>query len=235
MEWCFVPLFILSPSTPDLGVKGLWQRWFLSHISIIPIVILMIIIGSSGVYTYMRHNDSLLKSCLHPLQQFAGNHWIMGTTGIMRTSLLPWQSHYVSVDEVICYADGCRGYNLERALRKSAHVKWRRAGACPGCALRKAACCSCREARRWRPCQAEVLLGLLRSRLRILPERPTQAWAPRTESSHPPALTTPVVPARPLGAWPIPATLRPPGPPLPVWATMKSSGPSAREILRLSN
>lgn len=180
-------------------------------------------------------NDGLLKSCVHTLQRFAGNHWIMGTTGIMRTSLLPGQPQYVSVDEVICYADGYRGYNLERALRKSAHVKWRRAGACPGCALRKAACCSCREARRWRPCQAEVLLGLLRPRLRILPERPTQAWAPRTESSHPPALTTPVVPARPLGAWPIPATLRPPGPPLPVWATMKSSGPSAREILRLSN
>lgn len=184
---------------------------------------------------HMCYNDSLLKSCVHTLQQFAGNHWITGTTGIMRTSLLPRQPQYVSVDEVICYADRYRGYNLERALRKRAHVKWRNAGACPGCALRKAACCSCREARRWRPCQAEVLLGLLRPRLRILHERPTQAWAPRTESSHPPALTTPVVPARPLGAWPIPATLRPPGPPLPVWATMKSSGPSAREILRLSN
>lgn len=71
----FFSLYLyVSPSTPDLDVERLWQSWFLSYFSIIPIVILMIIIVSSGVYLYMRHNDSLLKSCLHPLQQFAGNH-----------------------------------------------------------------------------------------------------------------------------------------------------------------
>lgn len=153
----------------------------------------------------------------------------------MRTSLSSRQPQYVIVDEVICYADRYHGYNLERALRKSVPRKWRRAGACPRCALRKAACCSCREARRWRPCQAEVLLGPLRPGLRTLPDRPTQAWAPRTEPSHPPGSATPVIPALPLGAWPILATLRPPGPPQPEWATTKSSGPSAREISRLSN
>lgn len=78
----------------------------------------------------MRHNDSPQKSCL-TIERFAGNHWIMGTTGIMRASLLPWQPQYVPADEVICYADRYRGYNLERALRKSAHVKWRKGGGVP--------------------------------------------------------------------------------------------------------
>ena len=42
----------------------------------------------------------------------------MGTRVIMRTSLSPWQPQYVSVDEVICYARRCHGYNLERALQR---------------------------------------------------------------------------------------------------------------------
>lgn len=59
----------------------------------------------------------------------------------MRTSLSPGQPQYVSVDEVICYADGCRGYNLERALRRSVPRKMTQGGgvaamrAAQGCLL----------------------------------------------------------------------------------------------------
>lgn len=158
----------------------------------------------------------------------------MGTTAIMRTCPSPRQPQYVSVDEVICYADRCHGYNLERALRKSASRRMTQRGgvaaprAAQGCLLFPQ-----REARRWRPCLAEVLLGPPRPRLHTLPDRPTQVWAPRTEPSRPPGSATPVAPARPAGASRTPATLLPPGPLQPEWATTKSSGPSAREISRL--
>lgn len=176
-----------------------------------------------------------LKTCVQLVPQFVGNHWIMGTTGIMCTPLLPEQPQSLSEDEVICYAYRCYGYNLESGCGRAFNVKWRMAGACPGCELRKAVSRSCREARRWRPCQAGVLLGPPQPGLRSLRDRPTQAWVHRTEPRHPPASTTPLDPARPLIAWPTLATLQPPGPPQLVWATTKSNGPSAREISPLSN
>lgn len=49
----------------------------------------------------------------------------------MRTSLSPRQPQYVSVDEVICYAGRCHGYNLERALRRSASRRMTQSGGVP--------------------------------------------------------------------------------------------------------
>ena len=63
----------------------------------------------------------------------------MGTRVIMRTSPSPWQPQYVSVDEVICYADRYHGYNLERALRRSVARKMTQGGGVP--ALRAAQGC----------------------------------------------------------------------------------------------
>lgn len=45
--------------------------------------------------------------------------------------LSPRQPHYVSVDEVICYAGRYHGYNLERALRRSAPRKMTQGGGVP--------------------------------------------------------------------------------------------------------
>lgn len=63
----------------------------------------------------------------------------MGTRVIMRTSLSPRQPQYVSVDEVICYADRHHGYNLERALRRSVPRKMTQGGGVP--AMRAAQGC----------------------------------------------------------------------------------------------
>lgn len=57
----------------------------------------------------------------------------------MRTSLSPRQPQYVFVDEVICYADRCHGYNLERALRRSPTRKMTQGGGVP--AMRAAQGC----------------------------------------------------------------------------------------------
>lgn len=82
---------------------------------------------------------AVLCSSSYTVQQFAGNHWIMGTTVIMRTSLSPRQPQYVSVYEVICYAGRYHGYNLERALRRSALRKMTQGGGVP--AMRAAQGC----------------------------------------------------------------------------------------------
>lgn len=65
------------------------------------------------------------------MRQFAGNHWIMRTTKIMRNSLLPRKPQYLSGDEVICYAECYYGYSLERALRKNISRKMTQGGGVP--------------------------------------------------------------------------------------------------------
>ncbi|KAG5837378.1 hypothetical protein ANANG_G00238630 [Anguilla anguilla] len=70
-----------------------------------------------------------------------------------------------------------------------------------------------REARRWRPCRAEVQLDPQRPGLRTLPDQPPQAWAHTTEHSLHLGSTTRTELSQLPAASPAQATSRPAGPP----------------------